>query len=140
MTYASSFIAVLTLFLVVSLHVFKPILANFFLEENDTKTLSLTYEFIAIIWPIFLFNGFNVLISVYLTSAEKALQSSLIATSRSLALPIFLVLLFSYFFSGHHFIYAIPLAEAFTFLLAIIFFNRYQPSKIIPNSIDKNEH
>lgn len=128
MTIAAVAITVLSVALVIMLFVFESRIVGFFLEENAQQAQQLAQDFLHIIWPIFLFNGFNVLICAYLTSAEQALYSTIVATLRSLILPIGFVLLFSLMLPGIGFLYAVPVAEALAFLFAFIFFIYQRPA------------
>ena len=128
MQLAAGSIGVLSIALVVFLHTFEAHIVGFFLEDGAQQARQLSEDFVSMIWPIFLFNGFNVLICAYLTSAEKALHSSIIALSRSLILPIGFALGLSILLPGLGFIYAIPIAEGLTFLMALTFFLFYRPS------------
>lgn len=131
MKIATLAIGLLSIGLVVLLHVFKAPIVGFFLEDGAQQAKQLTENFVDIIWPIFLFNGFNVLICSYLTSAEKAMHSTVIALLRSLILPIGLVLLLSFMLPGIGFIYAVPMAEALTFAVALIIFFYFRPSVLL---------
>ncbi|WP_096086859.1 MATE family efflux transporter [Agaribacterium haliotis] len=128
---AACSIAVLSLLQVVFLLNFQGLVAEFFLEHDAKQALALTQTYVHMIWPIFLFNGFNVLISAYLTSSERAMHSSIIALSRSLVLPIVLLVLLRVLLPDIGFIYAISVAEALTFVLALIFFIYFRPEKIM---------
>lgn len=130
MRYAVSLIAALSLLLVTCLYLFKSQAISFFLDAGALQAREMTELYINIIWPLFLFNGFNVLISSYLTAAEKAKQSCSVALSRSLILPISLALLLDIIYSGHAYIYALPLAEGISFVLAVTLFAYYRPSKL----------
>ncbi|GAB3377897.1 MATE family efflux transporter [Spongiibacter taiwanensis] len=130
MNIAGLCIASLSVAMVIFLHVFQGGIVTFFLEEGAEQAERLTRQFVGMIWPIFLFNGFNVLICAYLTSVEKALHSSVIALSRSLVLPIALVVGMSLLLPGGQFIYAIPIAEGLTFLLALALFLAARPSQL----------
>ncbi len=132
MQMAGACIATLTVVQICILFSFEETLVNFFLEDGATKTQALTLDFIHIVWPIFLFSGFNVLASAYLTSAELALQSSVIASLRSLFLPIGLVLLFYIIFDDNNYLYAIPIAEGLTFIIAMVLFYMYSPRRLTP--------
>jgi hypothetical protein len=46
-------------------------LANLFLEDNNYKTKEIVLKFATYIWIIFLFDGFNLVISSYLTAIHK---------------------------------------------------------------------
>lgn len=136
MRIAAISIATLSIILVVMLHVFEEPIIGFFLEDGAEQARQLAQNFLHIIWPIFLFNGFNVLICAYLTSAELALHSSIIAMLRSLILPIGFVLLLSIMFPEIGFLYAVPVAEALAFVFALIFFVNYRPTLLIKKSIE----
>jgi putative MATE family efflux protein len=136
MRIAAISIATLSIMLVVILHVFEGSIIGFFLEDDAEQARQLAQNFLHIIWPIFLFNGFNVLICAYLTSAELALHSSIIAMLRSLILPIGFVLLLSIMFPEIGFLYAVPVAEALAFVFALIFFVNYRPTLLIKKSIE----
>jgi putative MATE family efflux protein len=135
MQIAAISIATLSILLVIMLHVFEDSIIGLFLEDGAEQARQLAQNFLHIIWPIFLFNGFNVLICAYLTSAELALHSSIIAMLRSLILPISFVLLFSIMFPEIDFLYAVPVAEALAFVFALIFFVNYRPALLIKKSL-----
>jgi putative MATE family efflux protein len=137
MKMATASITVLSLALVIFLHVFQMQIVGLFLEGGAEQARLLAEGFVQIIWPIFLFNGFNVLICAYLTSAEKALHSSVIALLRSLVLPIALVAGLSMFLPSISFIYAIPIAEALTFVFSLAFFMYFRPSSLAINPVIK---
>ncbi|ARU54635.1 Na+-driven multidrug efflux pump [Oleiphilus messinensis] len=131
MVLATTSIAVLSLALVTVLLVFQDYIIAFFLNDSAASVAALAAEFIYLIWPLFVFNGFNVLVCAYLTSAEKAFHSSSLALSRSLALPVFFAVLFHVVWSGNAFLYAFPLAEGVTFILALVCMVRHTPSRLV---------
>ena len=135
MRIAAISIATLSIMLVIILHTFEGPIVGFFLDEGAEPARKMAQSFLHIIWPIFLFNGFNVLICAYLTSAEQALQSSIIAMLRSLVLPIGFVVLLSIMLPKIGFLYAVPLAEALAFLFALAFFVNYRPTLLIKKSL-----
>jgi Na+-driven multidrug efflux pump len=131
MRIATISIATLSIMLVVILFIFEGQIVGFFLEDDAGEAQTLAQNYLHIIWPIFLFNGFNVLICAYLTSAEQALHSSIIAMLRSLILPIGFVLFLSLTLPDIGFLYAVPVAEALAFICALIFFVNYRPALLI---------
>lgn len=131
MNLASAAIAVLSAVLVVVLFIFQSDIVGFFLEEEAVHAHSMAENFIRAVWPLFLFNGFNVLICSYLTSAQKALHSSILALSRSFVLPLFLAVALDFLFADGVFIYALPLAEGFTFVLAVAFILHFRPTVLV---------
>jgi putative MATE family efflux protein len=130
MIIAAICIATLSLIQVVALHLFQVSLLSLFLENDATTAKNLASFYLIAIWPLFLFNGFNVLTCAYLTSAEKAFHSSFIAILRSLLLPISFALVLYFIFGGHSYIYALPLAEATALVFAILFFIQHTPNKL----------
>jgi putative MATE family efflux protein len=107
-------------------------LIGLFIEPEESQaTLRLAQEFVTLIWPLFLFAGSNMLISGYLTAIHHPYQSALLATSRSLILPVGLLLLLSWLLDGYLFVFALPLAELITFLLAMVLFIRHRPSRVL---------
>lgn len=131
MLLAGGCIGTLSVIQVVVLHVFQASVVSFFLREGADVAKALTELYVDIIWPLFLFNGFNVLICAYLTSAERAVYSSLLALLRSLVLPIFFALCLSALFGGYSYMYALPSAEAVTCLLAIGFLFYFTPTRLL---------
>jgi Na+-driven multidrug efflux pump len=119
--------------MILSLVLFAPdFLANIFLETKDEKTINIVLNFMFFFWPVFLFNGLNMVMSAYFTAMHKPLPSAIIALCRSFILPVSFILILPLFF-GHNGIYlAIPTAEFFTLFLARYLFNRATPKQVIP--------
>ncbi|MDP5291796.1 MATE family efflux transporter [Oceanimonas sp. CHS3-5] len=91
-----------------------------FLDTDEQHTLILASHYLAIIWPLFLFNGFNMLIAVTFTALQRPLPSALIAFSRGLILPVGLMLWLANRFADTSFLLALPLAEGLTLALALL--------------------
>ncbi len=106
-------------------------LANIFLEDTNYQTKKIVLDFATFIWIAFLFNGINLIISAYLTAIHKPLYSMIIALSRSFIFPVFFIFTLPYLFDTQGIFLAIPMAEAITFIIAIILFRRFSPKKII---------
>ena len=107
------------------------LITEIFLEPQDEKSIKIVLDFASLIWPVFLFNGVNMVISAYFTAIHKPLPSAAIALSRSLLLPALFIIILPLFL-GHKGIYlAIPFAEFFTFIMALYFFKAHTPKKII---------
>lgn len=106
-------------------------LADIFLEDTNQKTKQLVLNFAAFIWIIFLFDGINLVISSYLTAIHKPLASMIIALSRSFIFPVLFIVTLPFLFDTQGIFLAIPMAEAITFVIAIILFRKFSPSKII---------
>jgi len=128
---SSVVIAVLSVvFILLLTSVSEPLIHLFIDDSDNTEMVALTTELVTYVWPLFLFSGFNMLISGYLTAIHKPFQSGLIALCRSLILPAGLLIAFYYLLSSHLFVIALPVAEGLTFILALIIFLRYRPSQI----------
>lgn len=105
-------------------------LANVFLEDNNYKTKEIVLRFATFIWIAFLFNGVNLVISAYLTAIHKPLASMVIALSRSFIFPVFFIITLPFLFNTQGIFLAIPMAEAFTFIIALSLFKNFNPRKL----------
>jgi Na+-driven multidrug efflux pump len=103
---------------------------DLFLDDNSEQAAQLAYLYVGILWPIFLFNSFTIMISAYFTGLHKPKESAIIALLRSLILPTIFLIIFYYWIEGTSFLWALPLAEAVTFITAIILFIINRPSKL----------
>jgi len=106
-------------------------LANIFLEDTHYKTKQIVLNFATFIWISFLFNGVNLVISAYLTAIHKPLASMMIALSRSFIFPVFFIFTLPFLLNTQGIFLAIPMAEAFTFILALFLFRKFSPRKIV---------
>jgi len=106
-------------------------LISMFLREGETRTVEIALTFIALFWPAFLFNGMNLTLSSYFTALHKPLQSVTIALSRSLVLPVLGLLLLPRWFGDNGVFLAIPVAEAATFILAVVLVSKNRPATIL---------
>lgn len=107
------------------------ILANIFLEDTNYKTKQIVLSFATFIWIAFLFDGINLVISAYFTAIHKPLHSMIIAVSRSFIFPIFFIFTLPVLFDLNGIFMAIPMAEFFTCIIAVILFKKFSPEKII---------
>ena len=99
--------------------------------ERDSETLVLALEFVAYVWPVFIFAGFTMLISGYLTAVHLPFQSALVASCRSLIMPAGLLVLFYMLLADYRFVAAIPVAEAISFVIAVTLYLYHTPNSII---------
>lgn len=106
-------------------------LIQLFLQDGATESQQLSAQFIRLVWPLFVVNGLNVTLSVYLTAMQKPLPSMCVALSRGLVLPVGLLLMLSAWLPNKQFLIALPLAEYLTFILALMLCWHYSPSKVI---------
>ncbi|WP_028024568.1 MATE family efflux transporter [Enterovibrio calviensis] len=101
-------------------------LSQLFLSDIENASQQRALLYLKIIWPCLMFSGLNVLISAYFTAIQKPLQSTIIALSRGLLLPVLFLLIFSIYFKQTHFLTALPIAELVTLTLAITLFVIHQ--------------
>lgn len=106
-------------------------LTQLFLDPEATEAGYLAETFIHILWPTFLVCGLNVILAGYFTAMHLPVPSALIALSRSLILPVLLLLGLYAWLPGEQFLWALPIAEGLTFLLAAYLFWHRTPHKIM---------
>ena len=103
-----------------------------FLNDTSEAAAQLAHEYVAILWPIFLVNGFTISISAYLTALHAAKESAAIALSRGIILPVIFIMVLYYYVPSIPFLWALPIAEGLTFVLAVMLFLRNPPHKHMP--------
>ncbi|PHS40399.1 MAG: MATE family efflux transporter [Sulfurovum sp.] len=111
---------------------------DMFLEQKDQSAMAIILVFLSFVWPAFLFNGSNMVISAYFTAMHKPLPSATIAFSRSLVFPVFFIVVLPIFLGDMGIYLAIPFSEFFAFLMAVLFLRSSPAQKIIEGSY--NEH
>ena len=102
-----------------------------FVSDSDPQLVELAESFIQILWPVFIFNGLNMVVSAYLTAVHHALASAVIALSRSLIFPLGWLLVLTQWFPQQAFISALPLAEVCTLVIAAALFAAYRPQRVV---------
>lgn len=107
------------------------LLVHAFLPANEREVIALTLDILGMFWPVFAVNGVSLIISSYLTALNLPVPSAIIALSRSLILPVVLLLVLFWGFPELPFILAIPMAEVFTLFLALFFLVRFFPNKTL---------
>jgi len=132
--------------MVAGLLFFHDSIIGLFLDTNDNKAGAIANQLAFVIWPLFIVNGANIILSCYLTAIHKPLPSTIIAMSRSLILPGGLLVLLYWLLpqlpsftsanDGNNFLIALPIAEWCTFILAIFLSMHFRPSKLVVE-IDK---
>ncbi len=95
-------------------------LANVFLNKDSQSVLKIVLEFSLYVWPAFLFSGTSLIISATFTALQRPYQSMFIALLRSLILPALFILILPFVFGSKGIFLALPLAEFFTFIAALI--------------------
>ncbi|MBN2964088.1 MATE family efflux transporter [Sulfurospirillum sp. T05] len=106
-------------------------LTALFLNKRGIEAHAIALEFALFIWPIFLFNGFNLLVSAYFTAIQKPRKSTTIAFLRSLVFPLIFILALPKTFGVTGIFIALPLAEFCTFFIALFLLLRHTPKKVL---------
>ncbi|MGM8226531.1 MATE family efflux transporter [Cellvibrio sp. ARAG 10.3] len=101
---------------------------GWFVSAQDTAVITLAADFILVVWPIFLVNGLNVLLSSYLTAIHQPAASAAIALLRSLILPVSVLMVLFWWLPAYPLLMALPLAEWLTFVVALALFLRFKPA------------
>ena len=108
-------------------------MVNIFLIEGEIDITNLATTIIGIIWPMLIFAAANITLTAYLTGMQCAKQSALIALTRSLVLPVLLVIIFWKFFGFMYVFYALPMSEICVFILALFLLQGRLPRKLVNN-------
>ena len=108
-------------------------MVNIFLTEGETDITNLATKIVGIIWPMLIFAASNITLTGYLTGMQCARQSALIALTRSLVLPVLLVMIFWKFFGFMYVFYALPISEACVFIFALFLVKGRLPRELIRN-------
>lgn len=127
--------------LALSLLLFREQLTGWFLSGEEAAIVAEAGRLAAAVWPLFLVNGVNVILSCYLTAIHQPTPSAIVATLRGLVLPGCLLLGLANLFdhpalrshvSQWAFLWALPLAEWITFAVAAVFCRRHRPGQFEP--------
>ncbi len=110
------------------------VLVGVFADGEDVETIALAVSIATIIWPVFLFNGANLIISGYFTGMQKPGLSATLAVLRSLALPVVFILTFFTLFGLGGIFYALPVAEVVTLCVALVMLKNYRPAALVSRS------
>lgn len=115
-------------------------LISWFLNEQAATVAQLSGSFMLLLWPLFLVNGCNILLTCYLTAVHQPCVSAVLASCRSILLPgamlLFFYGLFHHFntFGSAHadwwFLVGLPVAEWLTFIIACGYVWQYRPARL----------
>lgn len=111
---------------------------GFFIDQSETGLIEVSLEFISILWPIFVFNGLNVIIIAYLTSIHKPSASATVAILRAFVLPLGLLYILMRFFPEIPFLVAITAGEMLAFLIAAWLLAAHRPSRLFSPAKSKS--
>ncbi len=130
-------VSVIGLVLISLLLFWQEAIIRLFLDEESANVAIMSSALISIIWPLFLVNGVNILLSCYLTAMHQPLPSTAVALSRSLFLPAGLLTLLYFLFPEAPFLIALPIAEWITFFLAVALCIYHNPNKLVRQASKK---
>jgi len=114
----------------VLLLVFGDVFIGMFIEETETELFELSKSFLAILWPVFIFIGLNLMAAAYLTSIHKPTSSALVSFLRALVLPLGLLWVLVNTFPEIPFLYAVLAAEMITLIVALVLYFRNRPETL----------
>lgn len=95
-----------------------------FVADAAPEVMRQGAAFLSVMWPLLLFNGANVVLTVYLAAMQRPGLAGLLALSRSLVLPALFLLALAFFTPWLPFVLALPLAEAGTLILGAMLLSR----------------
>jgi putative MATE family efflux protein len=95
-----------------------------FVEPDRLAVTGHASAILRVIWPTLLFNGANVVLTVYLAATRRPGAASVLALGRSLVLPAGFLLLLAWWAPSLPFLAALPLAEVVTLLLGVVLLMR----------------
>ncbi|WP_163930406.1 MATE family efflux transporter [Paraferrimonas sp. SM1919] len=115
----------------VALTFFPQTLIELFLDEASAQSISIANQFAGYIWPAFLFNGINIVLSGYLTAMHQPIPSAAISLLRSFILPASLLITLPLLFGNTGIFMVLAITELLTFVVAIWLTLKFSPSKIM---------
>jgi putative MATE family efflux protein len=119
--------------------VWRTSVTGWFLGEKDSTLAASAAELATLVWPLYLANASNVIISCYLTAVQRPGPAAVIALLRGLVLPSLLLVTLHALpnhwslassLAGSSFLVALPLAEWLTFGLALVLCYRNRPAHL----------
>ncbi|MEH8016442.1 MATE family efflux transporter [Rheinheimera muenzenbergensis] len=115
-------------------------IAAWFLSAEAATVAQLSGHIMLLLWPLFLVNGANIVLSCYLTAVHQPAASATLASCRSIVLPAAMLLLcYGLFYQAAVFnpapaqwlfLIGLPAAEWLTFLLALAYVWRFRPASL----------
>lgn len=102
-----------------------------FVNGSSTEVRDQALVFMQFVWPLFLVNGLNVALTVYLAAMHRPLPAGLLALARSLVFPTIFLLALATWAPGVPFVLALPLAEWAAFFAGVWLFVRLSPESCL---------
>lgn len=119
--------------------VWRDAVTGWFLATEDAAVAEHASRLVLVIWPLFIINATNVMLSCYLTAIHQPAASTAIAVLRGLVLPASLLMGLHALqdrspwlagLSSWSFLAALPLAEWLTFGFAVWLCHRHRPAAL----------
>jgi Na+-driven multidrug efflux pump len=95
-----------------------------FVDPAKPEVMSQASAFLGVVWPQLLFNGANVMLTVYLAATQRPGAASTLSLSRSLVLPAVFLFGLAHWAPSAPFVAALPLAEGLTLLIGVALWRR----------------
>jgi putative MATE family efflux protein len=120
--------------------VWRDAVTGWFLTSEDAAVAEQAAQLVLVIWPLFVVNATNVILSCYLTAIHQPGASTVIAVLRGLVLPASLLMALHSLqdrapwlsdLSSWSFLAALPLAEWLTFGVGLWLCHRYRPAALV---------
>jgi Na+-driven multidrug efflux pump len=105
--------------------------AGVFVASSSQEVLGQAAALLRSASPLFLVNGLNVVLTVYLASMQQPAVAAVFAFGRTLALPLGLMLLIDAWAPGLSFVLALPLAEWTMLAAGVLLCRRYSPARCV---------
>lgn len=109
-----------------TLWLFPSQLIALFLDDTSSQVGAIAKVGISFILPLFLFNGITIVITAYFTAFHKPIQSASIAICRTMIMPVCMIYILTQYFGSDGVFMALPVAELFTFVIALVLFYQHK--------------
>ena len=115
--------------------------AAVFVASSSEEVLSRAATLLRSVSPLFLVNGLNVVLTVYLASMQRPAAAGLLALGRTLVLPAGLMLLLDARAPGLPFVLALPLSEWAMLATGALLCSRHSPARCVEriSSLEQRE-
>ncbi len=102
-----------------------------FLDDPSGPLGQIVYDFLRFFSPVFLFSGTSICVVAYLTAMHRPIPSAILALLRSFLLPVVLITTLPPLLGNQGVFLALPIAEFFTVLVAVIIYHMNSPAVLI---------
>jgi Na+-driven multidrug efflux pump len=105
--------------------------AGIFVASSSEDVRSRAAALLRTVSPLFLVNGLNVVLTVYLASMQRPAAAGLLALGRTLVLPAGLMLLLDFLAPELPFVLALPLSEWAMLAAGALIYSRHSPARCV---------